>query len=77
MLTKLKLWFWNILVAFDQLCNAILGGDPAETLSSRMGKKNKSNCPLCFWICKFLDVLQRNHCENSIVPDRGSRNVIT
>ena len=36
--TKASLYFWNVLVAIDQLFNTILGGDPDETLSSRMGK---------------------------------------
>ncbi|MDP4158147.1 MAG: hypothetical protein Q8911_00075 [Bacillota bacterium] len=31
-------YFYNILIGIDQLCNTILGGDPDETISSRMGK---------------------------------------
>ena len=34
----LKKYLWNILIGIDQLCNSILGGDPGETMSSRMGK---------------------------------------
>lgn len=33
-----KKYIYNILIGIDQLCNAILGGDPDETISSRLGK---------------------------------------
>lgn len=33
-----KKYIWNILVALDDLLNAITFGDPQETMSSRMGK---------------------------------------
>jgi hypothetical protein len=35
----MKNYFWRILIALDDLMNAILNGDPQETMSSRMGKK--------------------------------------
>ena len=31
-------YLWNVLVGIDQLVNAILGGDPDETISSRCAK---------------------------------------
>lgn len=31
-------YFWNLLLAIDQLGNAILGGWHDETISSRVGK---------------------------------------
>jgi hypothetical protein len=34
----MKKYFWNILIALDDLINSILGGDPQETMSGRMGK---------------------------------------
>lgn len=33
-----KQYIWNVLVALDQLGNALTFGDPQETISSRMGK---------------------------------------
>ena len=35
-----SIWKWivNVLVSIDQLGNTILGGDPDETISSRLGK---------------------------------------
>lgn len=73
---KTKRYFWNILISIDQLFNTLLGGDPDETLSSRMGKRGKDKCPVCFWICMVLHVLDRDHCEKSIEHDRGDRGVI-
>lgn len=34
----MKKYLYNILIGIDQLANAILGGDPDETISSRLGK---------------------------------------
>ncbi len=31
-------WLLNILISIDQLGNTIAGGDPDETISSRLGK---------------------------------------
>jgi hypothetical protein len=35
---KLGKALFNVAISLDQLCNTILGGDPDETMSSRMGK---------------------------------------
>lgn len=59
----------NILIAVDQLCNALLLGDPDETLSSRCGK---SKCRICLALCKFLDTIQYRHCAKSVELDEGS-----
>jgi len=71
----LILYFRNLLVAIDQLINSILFGDPDETLSSRLGK-NRKNCFVCDFICKFLDKIDRRHCSKSIEKDEGSRDVL-
>ena len=43
---KLKKYIWNMLIAFDQFVNAIFGGDPDETISSRVGKHK--------WVERFI-----------------------
>lgn len=70
-----KQWILNIMFALDELCNSFLGGDPRETMSSRMGKKVVAGkCPVCKFLCKVLaHVLGRDHCQDSIEPDTGSR----
>lgn len=68
----MKRWIWNILIALDQLGNAVTGGDPDETISSRMGKHlAKHDCPFCNLMCKFLNLFQKDHCIKSIERDRG------
>jgi hypothetical protein len=68
-----KRYIWNILIGIDQLLNAVLAGDPDETISSRMGKRViKKDCKVCKVICRFLDVLDKNHCYKSIESDEGN-----
>jgi hypothetical protein len=31
-------YLWNVLIGFDIFANAILGGNPRETISSRIGR---------------------------------------
>lgn len=64
-------WLWNILIAIDQLFNAILGGDPDETISSRAGKAKKEGKLWACILCKFLHILDNNHCTDSIEEDEG------
>lgn len=67
----MKRYAWNILVAIDQLANALFGGDPDETLSSRCGKR-VSKCRLCRWLCQWLERIDPGHCQQSIEKDEGS-----
>lgn len=68
----MKTYFWNILISIDQLANTLLGGDPDETISSRMGKA-LPRCRMCRFICKILHPIDNNHCVKSIEKDEGSR----
>ena len=43
-MTRLK----NILIAIDQLLNAVLGGAPDETLSSRAPPRSQSRPARCW-----------------------------
>ena len=72
---KVCKYFWNVLIAIDQLCNTILGGDPDETISSRAGKKQHDQA----WarmLCKLLHKLDMNHCKDSIEEDEGKDETI-
>lgn len=68
------IWLYvkNNLIAVDQLLNALLGGDPDETVSSRCGK---SGCRLCRLLCRLLDKLDYRHCADSIELDEGKDKV--
>ena len=67
----------NLIHLLDQAVNTILGGDPQETLSSRMGKYvylNRGSIP-CY-VCKFLDLFEKDHCLKSVNKYEGSKAVI-
>lgn len=79
----MKKYFWNILIAIDQLANTILGGDPDETISSRLGKwshRYKHSKDIRKYIAKYLgyilNKIDTNHIEKSIEPDEGDDSVI-
>jgi len=78
MLTK---YFWNVLIGIDQLANAILFGDPDETISSRLGKwlelpKTTWRFEIARIVCWFLRKLDKNHCRNAIEKDEGSNTLL-
>jgi len=58
---------FNWLISLDQLGNTLVFGNPDETISSRAGRcaKKGGNRP-CYWLCRLLHVLDKNHCEKSI-----------
>lgn len=60
------------LIGWDQLLSAMTGGDPDETVSSRLGK-SRARCLLCAGLCRVLDWLDPGHCDNAIEHDRGQR----
>lgn len=76
-MNKLKRYIWNLLVAIDKFANALLAGDPDETLSSRMGRAvQDGRCRACRWICLLLHRFDPHHCQKSIEHDEGDDEVI-
>ncbi|WP_275098073.1 hypothetical protein [Sedimenticola hydrogenitrophicus] len=76
-MNKPRRYGWNLLIALDQLVNALLAGDPDETLSSRMGRAVRDGrCRGCYWICRALHRLDPDHCQKSIEHDEGDDEVI-
>jgi len=67
-MAMIRRYFWNVVVSLDQLVNTLFGGDPDETISSRLGKRN-------WWlgrfICWVLDKFDKNHCEKVLEHDEG------
>lgn len=74
----IKKYIWNILISIDQLFNTLFGGDPDETISSRLGKKLRAGDPsdLEEDMCDVLDSIDPDHCAKSIEDDEGDRKVI-
>lgn len=67
-----KLYLFNLFIAFDQLLNTIFGGDPDETISSRLGK---SGGYLGRAMCWLMDKIDKGHCARVREDDEGSRKV--
>ncbi len=57
----------NWLISLDQLGNTLAFGSPDETISSRAGRcaKKGGNRP-CYWLCRLLHLVDKDHCEKSI-----------
>ena len=71
---KICQYFWNILIAIDQLGNAVIGGDPDETISSRAGKDKKKGRKWAIYLCWVLNKIDTDHCKESIEDDEGNNN---
>lgn len=76
-------WLLNILIGIDQLGNTILGGDPDETISSRLGKlkvKHRGKIPWYRPLSKIvdwgLDKIDPGHSVDAIEKDEGKDAVL-
>ena len=80
---KIKRYVWNLLIAFDQGVNTVCGGDPDETISSRMGKwsrKGENNHgwrkPLYKFANFIVELFQKDHFKQSIEEDEGQNEIV-
>lgn len=67
-------YLWNVLIAIDQFFNALLGGDPDETISGRMGRWHSMGgwrAKVAMPVCWLLNIFDRGHCEDSIEEQEG------
>lgn len=79
----MKRWGWSVLVAIDQLGNALTGGDADETISSRLGKWKRKRItanawpPAWYhparWLDAGLDRIDPNHSLDAIECDEAER----
>jgi len=76
-------WLLNILISIDQLGNTILGGDPDETISSRLGKLKVKHGGKIPWrrpaskiIDWGLDKIDSNHSIDAIEEDEGKNAIL-
>lgn len=72
----MKLYVLNVLIALDQFGNALVGGDPDETISSRAGKAQQKGRRWGCVLCRFLNWFERDHCAKSIEPNEGADAVL-
>jgi hypothetical protein len=55
----------NVAEAFDRLLNAILLGDPMQTISHRAYLARQHNQEWACLLCKVLDFFQKDHCAKA------------
>lgn len=69
-------YLMNVLIALDQLGNAVTGGDPDETISSRVGKQASLGG---WWALRAEWVIDlifgQGHCRRNIENDEGADNL--
>lgn len=68
----MTVYFWNLLIAVDQLINTLLGGFPDETISSRAAKAHRDGAAWGCVLCKLLDAFDKDHCTKNIELDEGN-----
>lgn len=73
-------YFWNIIIGIDQLINTLFGGDPDETISSRLGKwlvlpHDQLKWKISYTICRILHLFDKNHCIKNIEEDEGANDI--
>jgi len=79
-----KQWLLNVLISIDQFGNTITGGDPDETISSRLGKlkvKHGGKIPWTHPLAKIIDAglekIDFNHSIDAIEKDEGKDQITT
>lgn len=65
-------------VLFWPLLNLLIGeggyrfGNPDETISSVSGKNHqRGTCKACYWLCRCLHWIDKDHCTKSIEHDEA------
>ena len=69
-----KRYFWNVLIAVDQLANALIAGDPDETISSRAAKLQHRR--FWRWLGHVLEWIDPDHLAKSLEKDEGGKGSI-
>ena len=72
----MRRYFWNIIIATDQLANAVFAGDPDETISSRIGKRRDGNERFWSRVVDRMFFWQKNHTKASIETDEGKDGIL-
>lgn len=66
----MRKYLWNILIGIDQLGNTLLGGDPDETISSRIAKN------MHLWYARYvgagLEAIDPGHLKDALEDDEGT-----
>jgi hypothetical protein len=73
-----KKYFHNIMIAADQFINALFGGDPDETVSSRTAKyiRKGTDNKFILLLAALLEKIDPGHLKRSIEEDEGKDQII-
>lgn len=72
-MTTILNYLYNLHVALSQLANVLIGGDPDESLSGRIGKSIAAEG----WAARVpWPAMVRRHWLASIEPDEGGNNAL-
>lgn len=67
------MYLLGVLIALDQLVNAIIGGSPDETISARAWRSESNGKMLGMAFRPLIDALfcmvERNHCEKAFIAE--------
>jgi hypothetical protein len=67
----------RVLIAIDQVVNAMLGGDPRETLSGSAGRAVKGGKSWGRWVAGPIDLLfGKNHCSQQADLEQRRRTAL-
>lgn len=70
-MSALKQYLWNVLYLLDLALNTLLGGDPRQTLSARMGRDIEAGrCMVCKRLCWVLNLIQKDHCTKAWAAEK-------
>lgn len=62
---------FNVLVALDQLANAVAGGQPRDTISARAYRAQQNGRAWGCLLCRALDRIQKDHCAKAARKEAG------
>ena len=78
----IKKYVLNVMISVDQLGNAVIGGDPDETISSVLGKLKQAGNGSISWahpvsklVDFFLEKIDKNHSTDAIEKDEGKNDL--
>lgn len=55
----------RVLIAADQMLNALLGGDPDETISDSLYRHQLEGKRFACVLCRLFGLFEREHCRKS------------
>jgi hypothetical protein len=65
-------YLYSVIIGFDHLANALLGGYPDETISYRAANARDKDHRWGCVLCKVLDYIDTDHCDRAQMVKRST-----